>query len=106
MGSMSRHKIKALNNWLEENFTDKEIAELKAQSDSEAKAILRARELAAKFVADLMGEQNLGFNEFARRTGLSASHLSSILKGRSSPSLETLSKIVASFGKIIDISWH
>jgi transcriptional regulator with XRE-family HTH domain len=59
-----------------------------------------------KLVADLMGEQNLGFNEFARRTGLGASHLSSILKGSSSPSLETLSKITASFGKIIDISWH
>lgn len=63
---MSRDKMKELNNWLEENFTRKEIAELKAQSDIEAKAILRARELAAKFVANLMAEQGLGFNDFAR----------------------------------------
>lgn len=100
---MSRDKIKELNNWLKENFTGKAIAELKSQSKSEAKAILRAQELAAKFVANLMAEQNLGFNEFARKTGLSASHLSFILKGRSSPSIETLSKIAASFGKVIDI---
>jgi DNA-binding phage protein len=98
--------MKTLNNWLEENFSEEEVAELKAKSKSEAKAILRAQELAAKFVADLMAEQNLGFNEFARKTGLSASHLSSILKGHSSPSLATLSKIAASFGKIIDIGKH
>jgi transcriptional regulator with XRE-family HTH domain len=98
--------MKSLKNWLAENFDKDEIAELNARTESEAKAILRAQELSAKFVADLMAEQNLGFNEFARRTGLSASHLSAILKGQSSPSLATLSKIAASFGKTIDIGKH
>ena len=46
--------MKTLKNWLAENFDEDEIAELNARTDSEAKAILRAQELAAKFVADLM----------------------------------------------------
>ena len=91
---------------MENNFTEEEISEIQSQTESEAKAILRAQELASQFVADLMAEQNLGFNEFARKTGLSASHLSAILKGRSSPSLATLSKIAASFDKLIDIGKH
>lgn len=98
--------MKTLSNWMENNFTEEEISEIQSQTESEAKAILRAQELASQFVADLMAEQNLGFNEFARKTGLSASHLSAILKGRSSPSLATLSKIAASFDKLIDIGKH
>ena len=73
-------------------------------AEAESKAILRAQELATHFITSLMAEQKLGFNEFARQTKVSPSHLSAILKGKSSPSLTTLARIAASFGKRIQVS--
>ena len=97
-------KPKSFREYLKEDFTSEEIAQIDLDADREANAILRAQELAAKFINDLMAEQKIGFNEFARRTHTSPSHLSAILKGKSSPSLSTLSRIAATFGKKIEVS--
>lgn len=97
-------KPKTFREYLNEDFTPEEIAQIDLDTDREVNAILRAQELAAKFINDLMLEQKIGFNEFARRTRTSPSHLSAILKGKSSPSLSTLARIAATFGKTIEVS--
>jgi transcriptional regulator with XRE-family HTH domain len=90
--------------FLKDHFSPDEILQIDVEAENEAKAILRAQELATVFITSLMEEQKIGFNEFARKTKVSPSHLSAILKGKSSPSLTTLARIAATFGKSINVS--
>lgn len=97
-------KSNGFREFLKEEFSATEIEQIDADAKREANAILLAQELATQFINELMAQQKIGFNEFARRTHTSPSHLSAILKGKSSPSLTTLSRIAAAFGKKIQVS--
>ena len=96
--------MKTLNSWMEETFTESEREEITAEAEREARAIDRARHLARKLIDQIMVEQGIGFNEFARKARVSPSHLSAIMSGKSSPSLSTLTRIAASFGKGVEVS--
>ena len=96
--------MKTLDTWVNDNFSSEEQAEMKAEIEREVRAIERAQLLSKRMIDDIMREHHVGFNEFARKTRLSPSHLSAILSGKSSPSVSTLAKIAAAFGKDLDLS--
>lgn len=93
----------SLESLMKEELSEEEITEIRRGAELEALAIRRAKEMASRFIIDLMSEQKLGFNEFSRKTGMSPSHLSAIIKGTSSPTLVTLVKIAALFHKNFDL---
>ena len=96
--------MKTLDSWMEENFTETEREDIKTDVEREAQSIEHAKHLARKIIDQIMVEKGIGFNEFARKARVSPSHLSAIMNGRSSPSLSTLSRIAASFGKHVEVS--
>lgn len=96
--------MKTLNAWMDENFTEDEKSEIANDAARELRAIERAREISSQFINEIMTERHIGFNEFARQAKVSPSHLSAILKGKSSPSVATLAKIAAAFGKKIELT--
>jgi transcriptional regulator with XRE-family HTH domain len=96
--------VKTLDTWVNDNFASEEQAETKADVEREVRAIERARLLSKKMIDDLMNEHHVGFIELARKTHMSPSHLSAIMSGKSSPSVATLAKIAAAFGKDLNFS--
>jgi len=96
--------MKKLDDWMQDSFTAEERSEIAADVEREARALAHARELSRRIIDDIMKERHIGFNEFARQARLSPSHLSAIINGKSSPSLATLAKIAAAFGKEFDLS--
>ena len=85
-------------------FTQRlDYPKIETEAMKEMAALRRSQEIGMQFIATLMEENSIGFNEFSRKTGVSASHLFAIIKGKSSPSLATLSKMAARFGKNVSL---
>jgi len=83
-------------------------AELKESQERVEKEIIEEEALqmhVQRSIAELMKNEDVGFNELCRKTGLSRVTINKIVNGHCNITLDTLHRIAASFDKQIQISF-
>ena len=91
-------KIKSFRAHLEKRLNKAEIAEIEAAALLEFEALRLLQKDISSTVLNYMSENDIGFNEFARRLGKSPSQISKIIKGKANLTIATIAQLFALMG--------
>lgn len=92
-------KLKKFDDYLKKRINPQEIMEIECQANIELEILKALQEDIAKFITEIYGGKNIGFNELVRCLGVSPAHISKIQKGEPNLTLSILTTLAALFNK-------
>ncbi|MFW7377490.1 MAG: helix-turn-helix domain-containing protein [Oligoflexus sp.] len=87
------NKLAKLDDVEQEIFTPEEIQEIHAGAAQRAQVRQSLSEQISKVITSYMAQEQIGFNEFQRRLGVSSATASKLIKGDGNVTLETIASV-------------
>ncbi len=99
-------KMARLDDVEKEIFTKEEISEIHKHARQRAAIRRKLASHLSKVIADYMANEEIGFNEFQRRLGISSATLAKLIHGDGNVTLETIAIVSDIIGVVPELSFQ
>ena len=92
-------QTKSLDNYFKKRLGKERVDEIKKEAHREAEILRAMHKLITSSVEEYMQDQQVGFNELARRLKLSPTYVSRMRKGQANLTFGTFAQVMGILGK-------
>ena len=103
---MSKEKLATLDEVEAEIFTEDEAREVQTAALERSKTRRMLADQLSKAIAHYMSDEDIGFNEFQRRLGVSSATASKLIKGDGNVTLETIALVSSMIGVVPELTFR